>query len=60
MENQQDFTFKLSLDDVNVILSGLGTLPYQQVFQLINKIQMQAQAQLNHEGGQAENAGPSV
>ena len=47
MSNQQEFNFTLSLDDVNLILSGLGTMPYQQVFQVINKIQVQAQAQLN-------------
>lgn len=47
MSNQQEFNFKLTLDDVNAILAGLGTMPYQQVFQVINKIQMQAQGQLN-------------
>ena len=36
----------LSLEEVNVILSALGSQPYAQVFNLVTKIQQQAQEQL--------------
>jgi hypothetical protein len=37
---------EFQLDEVNVILSALGNLPYAQVIQLVNKIQAQATPQL--------------
>ena len=40
-------TLQLSLDQVNLILSSLIKLPYDQVAQLINDIQIQANPQLN-------------
>jgi len=39
-------TVALSLDLVNGILQYLGTKPFQEVFQLVNAIQQQAQGQL--------------
>lgn len=36
----------LTIEEVNQLLSALGQRPYQEVFQLINKIQQQAQSQL--------------
>lgn len=40
----------LSIEEANLILEGLGELPYARVFQLIQKIQQQAQQQLNSNG----------
>lgn len=40
------FTITLSLDEVNAILGNLGTLPYERVYPLIEKIRTQAMPQL--------------
>jgi hypothetical protein len=37
---------ELTIDEINAVLSALGAQPYTQVFQLVAKIQQQAQAQL--------------
>lgn len=37
---------ELSLEEVNAILAGLGKLPYEAVFQIVAKVQAQAQEQL--------------
>jgi hypothetical protein len=42
----QDLTLKLSLEEVNLVLEGLGNLPFARVFGLIGRIQEQASAQL--------------
>jgi len=36
----------LSLEEINVLLNALGSQPYAQVFNLVAKIQQQAQEQL--------------
>ena len=38
---------ELNIEEINKILSGLGKLPYEQVFELVNKIQTQVQPQLD-------------
>jgi hypothetical protein len=42
----QEMKLVLTLDEINQILSALGSQPYKDVFQLVTKIQQQAQAQL--------------
>ena len=37
---------ELTINDVNVILQALGNAPYAQVFELVEKIRTQAQAQV--------------
>lgn len=44
--NETPIELKLSLDEINRILTALGNLPYAQVFQLIQNIQGQTQHQL--------------
>ena len=51
-----ELELKLTLPEINVLLEALGGLPYKQVFQLVAKIQQQAQAQLQA----AEAAGGNV
>jgi hypothetical protein len=54
-------TIKLSLtvEEINTILEALGQMPYSRVYQLIGKIQQQAQRQLQDEGGRgADDLGP--
>lgn len=49
----QDIQLRLSIDELNLILEGVGNLPFARVFALVGKIQTQAAEQL-----QAAQAGP--
>ncbi|HEY9528433.1 MAG TPA: hypothetical protein VIR02_15180 [Anaerolineales bacterium] len=42
----QEIRLVLTLDEINQILAALGSQPYKDVFQLVTKVQQQAQAQL--------------
>jgi hypothetical protein len=46
-ETPQVLQLQLSLVDVNTILEALGQLPFVRVHELIQKIHVQAQQQLN-------------
>ena len=41
-----ELELKLTLPEINTLLEALGSLPYKQVYQLVAKIQQQAQLQL--------------
>jgi hypothetical protein len=41
-----NFTFEFTTNEINTVLAGLGQLPFNQVFELVNKIQRVAQEQL--------------
>ena len=41
-----ELELKLTLSEINTLLEALGGLPYKQVYQLVAKIQQQAQTQL--------------
>jgi hypothetical protein len=43
---QQTIKLELTIDEVNAILGSLGKHPFDQIFQLINKIQQQGSAQV--------------
>lgn len=43
----KDLTFSVSIDEANLILSGLGRLPFAKVYALVAKIQQQSRAQAN-------------
>ena len=47
----QDIKLNLAIDDVNLILEGLGNLPFAKVYALVGRIQQQAARQL--EAGRA-------
>ena len=42
----EQISINLTIEEVNKILESLGQKPYVEVFQLVNKIQAQAEAQL--------------
>lgn len=42
----QDIQLRLSIDELNLILEGVGGLPFARVFALVGKIQAQAAEQL--------------
>ena len=44
---KQDIGLQLSADEINLILEGLGGMPFVKVYALIGKIQQQASGQLN-------------
>jgi hypothetical protein len=47
MEKSKQIELKLSVDEVNIILESVGQMPFIKVFSLIEKIQHQAEQQLN-------------
>lgn len=46
----KEITLKLTLEDANLILEGLGEMPFNKVFKLIGTIQQQAANQLDGNG----------
>ncbi len=46
MNEIREIEIQLTLGEINQILDALGSLPYRQVYQLIGKIQLQAESQL--------------
>lgn len=43
----QDITLKLNVGQINLLLEALGNQPYLRVYELIELLQKQAQAQLS-------------
>ena len=43
---EQKLNFTLTVDETNLVLNALGSMPYAQVVKLISNIQQQAEAQL--------------
>lgn len=41
-----DLSFKVNVDEANLILEGLGLLPFARVYALVEKLQLQAKEQL--------------
>ncbi len=41
-----DLGFKVTVDEANLILEGLGHLPFAKVYALVEKLQLQAKQQL--------------
>lgn len=50
----KEINFKVNVDEANLILEGLGHIPYAKVYALVAKIQEQAQQQLNGENPPSE------
>lgn len=46
----KEINLSLSIDEINLILDGLGNLPFKAVYSLIGKIQSQAAGQVNENG----------
>lgn len=48
MEEQvQEVVFQLTLEEANLIFKALGKLPFEQVYELIGKLNQQANEQLD-------------
>ena len=52
-----DLQLALSIDELNLILEGVGNLPFAKVYALVAKIQAQAAAQIK--AAQAEQGKPA-
>lgn len=52
-----DIQLQLSIDELNLILEGVGNLPFAKVYTLVAKIQAQAAEQIK--AAQAEQARPA-
>lgn len=50
---------ELSIDEANVILEALGSMPFVKVYELIGKIQAQASEQLNTENSGSVSLNPT-
>ena len=58
MQNQQNISLRLTLEEINQVLSALGDQPYVKVFQLIQKIQQQASGQMETQAFPADQLNP--
>lgn len=54
--DKQNITLQLSAEEVNLLLEGLGGMPFVKVYNLIGKIQQQASGQFNEAAGSPEAA----
>lgn len=54
MDNNQTVTLELSLDEVNVVLAGLGELPAKTSLNVIDKVRSQAVSQMQKKNNLAE------
>jgi hypothetical protein len=43
----KEITLTVTIDEANLILEGIGLLPFTKVFQLVGKLQEQARRQLD-------------
>lgn len=48
--NNDTINLELSIEEVNLILEGLGDLPFRRVFQVIGRIQSAARTQMEPAG----------
>jgi hypothetical protein len=46
----EQISLNLTIEEINQILDALGQMPYTRVFQVIDKIKIQAEAQLRTQG----------
>ena len=54
MQQQQELKLTLNIEDVNLILEGLGGLPYAKVYAAVNNIQQQAQQQMQSQNDNSQ------
>lgn len=46
MQSTKEINFTVTVDEANLILEGVGVLPFARVYQLVGKLQEQAKRQL--------------
>ncbi|WP_437316201.1 hypothetical protein [Sorangium sp. So ce385] len=55
----KEINFTVTIDEANMILEGIGLLPFARVYQLVGKLQEQARGQLNGETSTTEAPRPA-
>jgi hypothetical protein len=56
-QTSKTITLNLSVEETNLILEGLGNMPFAKVYALVGKIQEQASEQLKQGAEPAESTG---
>lgn len=52
----EKINLRLTIEETNMVLEALGNLPFSRVYNLIGKIQEQAEQQIGASGGKKETA----
>jgi hypothetical protein len=55
----KEISFTVTVDEANLILRGIGLLPFAEVYQLVAKLQQQAGRQLEREAGNGDDRRPT-
>jgi hypothetical protein len=56
----QELNLRVTNDEANLILEGLGQMPFAKVYEVIGKIQEQASRQLNGQDVRAAGGAPAT
>jgi hypothetical protein len=54
----KEINFTVTIDEANLILKGIGLLPFAEVYQLVAKLQQQAGRQIERDGSNGEDRRP--
>lgn len=54
----KEINFVVTVDEANLILRGIGLLPFAEVYQLVAKLQQQAGRQLDRDAANGEDRRP--
>ena len=54
----KEINFTVTIDEANLILKGIGLLPFAEVYQLVAKLQQQAGRQIERAPGNGEDRHP--
>lgn len=54
----KEINFTVTIDEANLILKGIGLLPFAEVYQLVAKLQQQAGRQIERDAGNGEDRRP--
>lgn len=59
MNPDQKITLELDINELNTVMAGLGKLPYEQCFAVVDAIRQQVGPQIQQQGGSGA-AGPGA
>jgi hypothetical protein len=51
MNPDQKITLQLDINELNTIMAGLGKLPYEQCFAVVDSVRQQVSPQIQQQGG---------
>lgn len=60
MQQTKEINFTVTVDEANLILEGIGVLPFARVYQLVGKLQEQAKRQIQGDSSAPGPESPSV